>query len=55
MCVILLRDLRGDGALVVDASKLKGSIIILHRYQEAPILEIAYGLVISLFENFISI
>ena len=25
---------QGDGALVVDASKLKGSTVILYRYQE---------------------
>ena len=45
---------RGDGALVVDASKLKGSTVTLHHYQEAPILEIAHGFIISPLENFIS-
>ena len=44
----------GDGALVVDASKLKRSTVTLHRYQEATILDIAYDLVASPFENFIS-
>ena len=45
---------RGDGALVVDASKFNGSTVILHRYQEAHILEIAHGLITFSLENFIS-
>ena len=53
-CVVLLQGIGGDGALVVDASKLKGSTVILHRYQEAPILEIAHVVVTSPVENFIS-
>ena len=50
--VILLQDIRGDGALVVDALKLKESTVTLHRHQEAPILEITYDLITSPFENF---
>jgi len=52
--VVLLHDIGGDGTFVVNASKLKGPTVTLHRYQETPILEIAHGLVTSPLENFIS-
>ena len=47
MCVIVLQDLGGDGARVVDASKLNEQIVTCIAIKEAPILEIAYGLVTS--------
>ena len=54
LVVVLFQDIGGDRALLVDATKLKGSTVTLHLYQKAPILKIAYGLVISPLENFIS-